>query len=304
MLPRAHEGQRPPLAAGEHARAQRREQAGAQCRGLAAPRRADDRHERCARQARHHPGHQPLAPEEHIGVLDIKRGETLEGTRHDASVAVLRLAALSDRLQLDHVAREVILGRAQTRALARRASCGHAQAPCCLRAGPLGCGAVHPLGDTAAGLGELLDRHLGVVARIQTGDRGHAREVQRPEPDHHRVRMQVGQRTRVLSSGEHEHGQRGQAAGELVEQRPHLLRDLVDVVEHEQRRAPCRRGGLERGARGVRQAGTGRVAHDAAVAMDIVGQLGHKPRLAHPAPARDQDDPAGATVGVAPVLAQ
>jgi hypothetical protein len=59
---------------------------------------------------------QPLAAEEHVGVLDVEGGKALEGARDDARLAPEQLGALAHRLQLHDVAGEVVLRHAHARA--------------------------------------------------------------------------------------------------------------------------------------------------------------------------------------------
>jgi hypothetical protein len=123
------ERDRPVLAARQHARSERREQPRLQRRRLAAARRPDDPGQRRAGQPRDELADEPLAAEEELGVLDVERGQALEGADHH------RLAAgpaehrtLPAGRQLDDAARQVVLGRAQQRALGRNAARGVAQA--------------------------------------------------------------------------------------------------------------------------------------------------------------------------------
>ena len=59
-------------------------------------------------------GDEPLAAEEEAGVVDVERGQALERADHDV---VVRARPGRRRLQLDDAAREVVLDRAQRRAL-------------------------------------------------------------------------------------------------------------------------------------------------------------------------------------------
>ena len=78
----------------------------------------------------------------------------------------------------------------------------------------------------------------------------------------------------------------------------------VDVVEHQQRRPPRHPSVGQRRERRLRRARPGRVEHRAAVAAHLARQLRRQPRLAHPARARDQHEPAGAAARAPPLLAQ
>ena len=71
-------GDRPPLAAGQHAGRERREQAGPQRGRLAAPGRSHDARQRGAGQPRDQLGHEPLAAEEVARVVDVERRQALE----------------------------------------------------------------------------------------------------------------------------------------------------------------------------------------------------------------------------------
>jgi hypothetical protein len=218
VLAGAQERQRPSLAARQHAGGQRCEQARAQRGGLAAARRPDDAQQRRAGQARHHLGHEPLAPEEDPGVVDVERSEPLERAGHDAGLSVVALGTPADRLQLYDLAGDVVLGGAQGRAFGGRAIHGGAQAPRGLRARPLAGGAVHALRDAAAGLDQPRDRDLGVLARVQPRDGGHAIGVERRERQR-RLHAQLGGKRAVLARRHDEHRQRGQPLEELGERR-------------------------------------------------------------------------------------
>ena len=99
LLAGPQQGDRPALAAGQHAGRQRREQPGPQRRRLAAPGRPDDARQRRAGEPRDQLGDQPLTAEEDVGVLDVERRQALERADHDVGPAGLR--APPPRLQLD-----------------------------------------------------------------------------------------------------------------------------------------------------------------------------------------------------------
>ena len=112
MRARAQQRDRPAVAARQHAGGQRRHQAGAQQRRLPAPGGADERGERRARLPRDQLGDEALAAEEEVRVVDVERGEALEGADEDVLAAV-RTAAR--RLHGDDAADQLVLRRAQRR---------------------------------------------------------------------------------------------------------------------------------------------------------------------------------------------
>ena len=87
------------------------------------------RQQRRTGQPRHHLGDEPLAPEEDPGIVHVERRETLEGAGDDAvGLGGPQVGALARRLQLDDVARQLVLRRAQHGALGRDAAGGVRQA--------------------------------------------------------------------------------------------------------------------------------------------------------------------------------
>ena len=91
VLARPDEHLAPALAAGQHACGQGREQAGAQHRGLAAARGADDAEQAGADESGNQLGDEPLAAEEVVGIGGLEAGEPLEGT--DAGASALARAS-------------------------------------------------------------------------------------------------------------------------------------------------------------------------------------------------------------------
>ena len=160
VLARAQQREPPALAARQHPGGQRGQQARAQRRGLAAARRADDAHQRRTGEPRHHRRHKPLAPEEERGVLDLERRQPLERTGDRLRPDLARLGALTQRLQLHHLAGQLVLGRAQARALGRRAAREGVDTSCRRRARRLGGQAMHLLRHPAA----VLEQSLGAAA--------------------------------------------------------------------------------------------------------------------------------------------
>jgi hypothetical protein len=195
-----------------------------------------------------------------------------------------------------------VLGRTQARAVPRRTIGGGAYALRRLGPSPVSGDAVYALRDAAALLDEPLDRYVRLRAppRVQPGHGEHRLGVEGLEAER-RVYAQRGRAVGVLGRRHHEQGQRVQPAGELVE---HRVSRMLDVVEHQQRRPPCRLRVRQRRLDRVRRAGTRGVQHRAAVAMQLAGQLGRQPRLADSARARDQHEPAGAAMRAPPQLAQ
>jgi hypothetical protein len=303
VLARAQQRQRPALAAGQHARSEPGEQPGAQRRRLATARRPHDPQQRRARQPRHHLGHEPLAPEEDARVLDVEQGQALERTGDDAALVLPQPGALADRLQLDHVAGEVVLGRAQTRTLARRTSRCGTQAPRRLAARPLARGAVYALRDAAALLDQPRDRHLGVLARIQSRHGGHSIGVERGKGKR-RVDAQLGRKHGILGRRHDEHRQRGQPVDQPAKRGAQLVAAAVEVVEDQQRGPPRRSHAAERGRGSGGRGGARGVEHRAAVALHLAREFGRQPRLADPTHARDQHELTGTAVSAPPALAQ
>ena len=82
VLPGSQQHLSPTGAAGQRPRAQRREHAGAQQRGLADSRRAEDPDQRPLGQPRDQLGHDPVAPAEEVGVRALERGQALERAQH------------------------------------------------------------------------------------------------------------------------------------------------------------------------------------------------------------------------------
>jgi hypothetical protein len=268
-------------------------------------RRAYQTQHRRARQAGHHLRHEPLAPEEERGVLGLERGKALERADHDVG---RNLCSLARGLQRDDdVAGELVLGRAQPGTARRRAPGGTAQAADALGPRPLDRSLVDLARHAAAVLHQAGDRHLHVLARVrvrvEARDGGHVVGAERSERDG-RVDARRDGRVAGLRRGEDQDRQRVEALGQLAQRRAHLLAGAVDVVDDEQRRSsrPGRAG--DRGARGVRIAGTGGVQHDRAVAVDLARHLRGQPRLPHAAGAEHEDEAPAPGVSVAPRLAQ
>ena len=199
----------------------------------------------------------------------------------------------------------VVLRRAQHRTLGRDATGRVGQAADNQRARPLARRAVQALRHAAARLGEPLDGYLRVLAlaRVEPHHGAHAVGVQRRQNER-RLRAQPRRDTGILGRGHHEHRQRRQPADQLAERGPRLLAGAIDVVEHQQRRPPRDPGARQRRERRLRRARPGGVEHRAAVAMHLAAQLRRQPRLAHPARASDQHEPAGAAARASPLLAQ
>ena len=119
MIAGAHQDPRPALAPGEHAGGERGQQARAHRGGLAASRRPDDAEQARPRHARDDLGHQPLAPEEVAGVVDVEGLQALVGA---AGRGRARAATVAQRVEVDDVAGELVLDRAQLDAVLRGAA--------------------------------------------------------------------------------------------------------------------------------------------------------------------------------------
>ena len=82
VLPGSQQHLSPTGAAGQRPRAERREHAGAQQRGLADSGRAENPDQRPLGQPRDQLGHDPVAPAEEVGVRALERGQALERAQH------------------------------------------------------------------------------------------------------------------------------------------------------------------------------------------------------------------------------
>ena len=186
-LARAHHRPPPALRAGDDPVGQRRQEAGAHGRGLAAARGADDGEQGRADQAGDELGDQALAAEEVLGVGGIERRQAAEGA--DRRLRGIRrlldgveAGTFAGPLQVDHTARYRCLSRAQLGLIVRRPARRRGQPLGHLRPRPAAGGAVnakrHPLA-----LGEQCrhgdDDALGGVER---GDFGRRILAQRVEP--------------------------------------------------------------------------------------------------------------------------
>ena len=98
---------------------ERGQQAGAQDRRLAAARRPDDAEQRRADEPGDELGDEPLAAEEVRRVGDLERREPLERAHDRRAVVARQRGALARRLQLDDVAGQLGLHRAQLGAAGR-----------------------------------------------------------------------------------------------------------------------------------------------------------------------------------------
>ena len=138
MLPGTQHGERPRLAPGQHARGERSEQTGMQCRGLPAAGGPDDPQERGARHRatssatnRSRPKKKPASPASN-------EASPLYGQ------AATSGAGRARRLELDDAADEVVLGGAQPGSLARRAPGRRVESAGGVGARPVGDGAPAP----------------------------------------------------------------------------------------------------------------------------------------------------------------
>ena len=284
---------RPVLAAGQHPAGQRRQQAGAQDRRLAAARRPDDAEQRRADEAGDELGDEPLASEEVARVGDVVGGQALERADDRHIVAVAPPAALARLLQVDDAAGQLGLDRAQLGAAGDRTIGDRADVAGRLAARPLPGDLVHAPRDAAAGVeqplgGHVLDRPSGGVAG---GDRAHGVGVEGAQLE--RVgRLDVCQRDPVLRAGDDEHVRRVQReAGELG---AHAGARAIDVVEHAQQRARRRAHPAQRCEERVGGTRARRVGDGRAVAVDLTRKLLREPALARAARADQRDDATGA----------
>ncbi len=118
MLAGPHQPLPPALGAGKDALGERGKQPGADQRGLAAPRRSDDRDQGGADQSRHQVRHQPLAAEEVLGVGGVERRQAAERAdlgcrRIDRLLEQVEPRPLAGELKVGDAARHLRPGRAQ-----------------------------------------------------------------------------------------------------------------------------------------------------------------------------------------------
>ena len=277
----------PPLRPGQHARSPAMRAVSLQGRGLAAARGPDDREERGVGEARDHLGHEPLAPEEDAGVVDVERRQALERTGDDRGCAGVH------GLQFLDVARDLVLDSLEIGPTARRALGRGAQPPGGLGARPFARGAVDALRHAAALEGQSLDRYVvRTGAGVERGDGAHAVGVERSE-----AQRSVGARV-TMRRGSHQHRR---TPRQIIRQRAvHLLAGAIEIVEHQQRRAPRRAQAVERGPRRLRWACAGGVEHERPVPVRLDGELGGQAGLADAARSGEKDDRAPTRSGVAP----
>ena len=183
MLARAQQRDRPALAAGQDALAQRRQQAGAQRRDLPLPdgptipsSGAPARRATISATSR-------SRPKKNAASSGSNAARPLNGQTTTSAGDPRSLARGLQRD--DDVARELVLGRAQPGAARRRAPGGTAQAADALGPRPLDRGLVDLARHAAAVLHQAGDRHLHVLARVrvEARDGGHVVGVERPEHD-------------------------------------------------------------------------------------------------------------------------
>ena len=175
-LTRSHQHLRPALGAGERSARQRRQEPGADQRGLAAPRRSDDRDQGGADQARHQVRHQPLAAEEVLGVGGVERRQAAEG----ADLGRRGIGWLGDQVEARSLAGELQLGdaagdlglrRAQAAALAGRPPHRCLQPLRRLRLGPAAGRPMDPQRHALALGHQGVERHRDSLRRrVELGD--------------------------------------------------------------------------------------------------------------------------------------
>ena len=243
MLARAHQQQRPVLAAGQRAARQRGQQTGPDDRGLAAAGRADDAEQRRADELRDEVGDEPLAPAEVVGVGRLERCEALERADHQAAAA--GGAACAPAQQRD-TARQLVLHRAEPRASGSGLSDERADAPLRLVARPLGGDLLDARGDALGGGPEQLggDR-VGVGAGDERRrDRADRLDADRPELDrgvgpravHRRGALGDGEDAARAAAGARPPARRGRASRR---RRPRRRR-RAPAASRARRRAPGR----------------------------------------------------------------
>ena len=314
MLARSDQHLSPAPRAWQHAVRQRRQQPGAQHRGLATARRPEHGQQGRADKPRDKTGDEVLAAEE---VLGLSGGEGRQPTeradlgrrrinRLGGQVAV---GALASRLQVHDVFRQLRLCGAQLASLARRTGDLRLQPLGCMRLGPRARRPVRAKRYPVALGHQRLDRHRDPVrGRVERGDLG---DRVGPEPIQGEAMWRRGRsacqgRWPALVLGKDEDEQRRLAP--FRGQRPcglvHGGRSLVGVVEDEERRGLA----LARGADGLK----GRLGRPRARGVEDARagpvkpgrELGGEPGLADPGGARDERDPRSARLGLGPALAQ
>ena len=235
MLARAHQQQRPVLAAGQRAARQRGEQPGPDDRRLAAAGRADDAEQRRADELRDEVGDEPLAPAEVVGVGRLERCEALERADHEAGRRPPGRARSGAAARRRRPARPPSSAAARVRRLPLRRARRRAAPP---RPRPLGGDPVHARGDALGGGPEQLG---GDLVRIGAGDERRRDRADRLDADRPELDRGVGPRAvhRRGARGDREdqHGQVGERARQRVEAAHRVGICRVDVVEHQQRRA-------------------------------------------------------------------
>ena len=272
VLAGAQQDPLPVAAARQGPARQRRQQAGAQHRGLAAPGCADEREQRRADQSRHQLGDQPLAAEEVLGVVGLEGGEALERA-HDRRLRPGEPCRPVARcLQLDHAIGELRLHRSQPLpALGRLVGDGADAAPR-FAARPAARLPVHTAGDAAALREQDVDgRVVGQPGDVAAGDRLDAVRPERIERQR-QLGVQPRERARVGAGGEHEH----RPAGQVAERRQ---RGGSDVVDDQQGGAGRLADASERFLEPLGSAG---VQHGRAAPVDLDSDLLRQARLADP----------------------
>ena len=175
-------------------------------------------------------------------------------------------------------------------ALGRRPIGDRAQPAGRLRARPLGRETMRPLWHSTALRGQLRGGDLRVRG-VQRGDGRDLIRAERPEREPPGTRQPFGQAG--IGAGHNAKERRGrEVAGQLGQCASHRV---VDVLEHEQRRAPSR----VRPRDGVRA-----VEHEPTLPVHLARQLGGQPRAADPRRAAQDDGRAAAATGLRPRLAQ
>ena len=294
LLAGTDHGLRPILAARQHAAGERGQQPGSHDRRLPAPRRADDREQRSADEARHQLGDEPFAPEEVLGVVGLERGETLVWADHRRPVVVGvagdEARALARRLQLRDAAGQLGLDCARLVATGGRAIRDRVDAARRLPPRPLARRLVDAARNPLAARQQRLDRNRAALVgrRIDPGDRPDAVGVEWLE--HDRVaRFQPRQRRRLRPGGQHQGRDPVERGHEPAQRGTHLGRRAIGVVDHDQRGPPDPAGAREDGQRGLGRACPGGVEHGGAFAVGVARELGREPGLAHAIGADERD---------------
>ncbi len=180
-------GGRPRARFPQHAGPECRQEPGLDERRLPAARRADDDHDRRARDARDELGEELVATEEQVGVVGVERFEAPVGDPHGRRIGddrrELHLALLDEALQALDPVGEVAARRHESDPCFRRALRGGVHLPARRLLRPLARDPVHRERH-ATGLGEeLVDLAVAPRAAVDRRDVTHLVSRERPQDD-------------------------------------------------------------------------------------------------------------------------